>query len=186
MKFIKKQVIQEKVEEIKEEPSNVEEIKQENLTEAVDKNRSYDYDSVSQVIAKVLEQHGYNVVDDLDTETDLSQKIINYNDIEEEFRWVNTGGSEIQAEDVDNGVEKIARYFKLVPEEVKVIEDAINKSFGNAAGDRKEEFYDDLNTLENLLDEDSQIRLFSPKVKEELGKLIYKLKHSNYNGLDKE
>ena len=51
---------------------------------------------------------------------------------------------------------------------------------------RKKEFYDDLNTLENLLDESSQIRLFSPKVKEELGRLIYKLKHSNYNGLDKE
>lgn len=176
MKFIKKQIIQE----------NVEEIKQENLTEAVDKNRSYDYDSVSQAIAKVLEQHGYNVVDDLDTETDLSQKIISYNDISEEFRWANTNNLEIQAEDVDSGVEKIAKYFKLTPEEIKVIEDAINKSYGNAAGDRKKEFYDDLNTLENLLDESSQIRLFSPKVKEELGRLIYKLKHSNYNGLDKE
>jgi hypothetical protein len=181
MKFIKKQVIQESVEEVKEEK-----IEQEILTEAADKNRSYDYDSVSQVIAKILEQHGYTVVDDLDTKTDLSQKIISYDDISEEFRWANTNGLEIQAEDVDEGVEKIAKYFKLTPEEIKVIEDAINKSFGNAAGDRKEEFYDDLNTLENLLDEDSQIRLFSPKVKEELGQLIYKLKHSNYTGLEKE
>lgn len=186
MKFIKKQVIQENVEEIKEEPSNVEDIKQENLTEAVDKNRSYDYDSVSQVVAKILEQHGYTIVDDLDTETDLSKKIISYDDISEEFRWANTDGLEIQAEDVDKGVEKIAKYFKLTPEEIKVIEDAISKSYGNAAGDRKDEYYDDISTLENLLDEGSTIRLFSAKVKEELGKLIYKLKHSNYTGLEKE
>ena len=181
MRFIKKQVIQESVEEVKEEK-----IEQEVLTESVDKNRSYDYDSVSQVIANILEQHGYKIVDDLDTETDLSQKIISYNDISEEFRWANTNGSEIQAEDVDEGVEKIAKYFKLTPEEIKVIEDAINKSYGNAAGDRKDEYYDDISTLENLLDEDSTIRLFSAKVKEELGNLIYKLKHSNYTGLEKE
>ena len=32
---------------------------------------------------------------------------------------------EIQAEDVDKGVEKIAKYFKLTPEEIKVIEESI-------------------------------------------------------------
>jgi len=175
MKFIKKQLIKESVEEVKEE-----------LTEAVDKNRSYDYDNVATTIANILAQHGYNVVDDLDTETDLSQKIINYSDIEDEFRWINKEGFEIQAEDVDNAIENLTKYFKLTPEEVKVIEDAVNKSYGNPAEDRKNDYEEDIYELERLLDEDNDRRLHSKKVIEAVADLIYKLKHSNYTGLEKE
>lgn len=203
MKFIKKQILKENVEEIKEE-----------LVESVDKKRSYDCDTVPQVIAQVLEQHGYVVTDDSDQETDLSQKIIQFEDIEKEFRYINNNGSEIQAEDVDNALETLIKYFKLEPEEVKLIEDAINKSHGNAAADRKDEFEEDIRTLEEIIenslskdeydyyqndseeDENSpdkkvqkyeyKIRLFSPKVIRAVENLIYELEHSNYTGLEKE
>lgn len=176
MRFIKKQVVKESVEEVKEE------LPQEVLTEAVSKDRSYDYADVAQIVAKVLENHGYQIVDDLDTETDLESKIINFDDIEEEFSWINSSGLEIQSDEVDSAVEKLAKYFKLLPEEVKAIEDAINKSQNNPAAERKFEYEDDLRTLEDVLNE----KLSSSKMKQELSEFIYKHKHSNYTGLEKD
>lgn len=176
MRFIKKQVIKESVEEVKEELS------QEVLTEAVSKDRSYDYSDVAQTVARVLENHGYKIVDDLDTKTNLESKIINFDDIEEEFSWINSSGLEIQSDEVDSAIEKLAKYFKLLPEEIKAIEDAINKSQNNPAAERKFEYEDDLRTLEDVLNE----KLSSSKMKQELSEFIHKHKHNNYTGLEKD
>lgn len=181
MKFTKKQVLKKSIEEIKEET-----VKQEILTEAVDKKRTYNYDNVATTIASVLQQHGYNVVDEIDSETDLENKIIKYDDILDEFAWINSSGFEINSEEVDSAVEKLANYFKLTPEEIQSIEDAINKSHGDYASERRDDYDSDIRTLEDLLDEDYDRHLYSKKVKEELAQLIYKLKHANYTGLEKE
>lgn len=154
MKFIKKQILQENVEEVKNENNQ-----QEVLTEAVRSDRSYEADPISQAISDVLINHGYTVSDDYDVKTDLDNKVIRYFDILETLNnnQHNTSDEyqdEMTHDEVDKAIAEIANNFHFTEEEISYIEDAVNKNESNPQQDKKDSLEYDLGLLEDFLKKD--------------------------------
>ena len=154
MRFIKKQIIKESVEEIKNENNQ-----QEVLTEAVRSDRSYEADPISQAISDVLINHGYTVSDDYDVKTDLDNKVINYFDILEtlnnnQYNTSDEYQDEMTHDEVDKAIADIANNFHFTEEEISYIEDAVNKNESNPQQDRKDSLEYDLELLEDFLNKD--------------------------------
>lgn len=168
MKFIKKKIVQETPKEVENK-----------LEEAVAADRTYDYDSLATITAEAVEKiKGVELSDD---------------EMWEINRWFEIDSprdsSEIYADSVDRAVEKVAERYSLTDEQIEYVEQQIAKSTTNPAGERKTAFEEDLDTLEQLCDDEeyeigsSSVYLFSPFVRSKLYEFISELRNSGYTGL---
>lgn len=191
MKFIKKQVIKESVEEIKKEE----------LTEVVDNKRTYDAFELYQIVKKALiEKLEYDITDEQAW------------DIENIFNsYANKETEEIYAKDVDKALEILCDRYQLSQEDLSIIEQEIMKAYFDYAKDRKDNYISDvdifrdgiqdieykLNDLKNEITElKDKSTVIGEKIKpilEQLDPILNELKIEinnlydiNYTGLEKE
>ena len=158
MKFIKKQKLQESMEELKENESIVQ--------EEVSKERTYERTGVEYAIDTVL-----NLNDDLYEK--ISHIVNDYGDSSKE---------ELKAEEVDDILDVIVEGLDLSQEQREQIEQIIINDHYSPAAERKEEFEYDLKTIEDLFYEN---KLYSRLVKRKLAEFLQQMKEMGYTGLEK-
>lgn len=158
MKFIKKQKLQESMEEIKENESIVQ--------EEVSKERTYERTGVEYAIDTVL-----NPNDDLYEK--ISYIVNDYGDSSKE---------ELRAEEVDAILDILVEGLDLSQEQREQIEQIITNDQYNPAAERKEEFEYDLNTIEDLFHEN---KLYSRLFRKKLAEFLQQMKEMEYTGLEK-
>lgn len=158
MKFIKKQKLQESMEELKENKSIVQ--------EEVSKERTYERTGVEYAIDTVL-----NLNDDLYEK--ISHIVNDYGDSSKE---------ELKAEEVDDILDVIVEGLDLSQEQREQIEQIIINDHYNPAAERKEEFEYDLKTIEDLFYEN---KLYSRLVRKKLAEFLKQMKEMGYTGLEK-
>lgn len=170
MKFIKKQIVKESVEEQK--------VESEVLNEAVNNNRTYTRFGVAQALDKVLNVN--------DAQFDKLETIIYDYTGSMKAGEVDKSSEELRAENVDELLDIICspNGLNISDEQRDEIEQVIMNDKDNPMDDRKEEYNYDLDELKDFLNEESV--LVSTYIIDELEEQLRELKNDPYFSIHKK